>query len=105
MFLTLVSCNGNGNSISVPVVASWKQDIPNTDTFGGWEIYVSNSESGTYSLFKKLSFTEVSDMYSYMGFISATEGEVTVKWFKAVAYDKDGSKSEFSNKSRFMVRP
>ena len=105
VFLTLASCNGGGNSISVPVVATWSQNIPNTSTFGGWEIYVSNAESGAYSLFKKVAFTEISDVYLCTGSISATEGELTVKWFKAVAYNKDGVKSEFSNKSRFMVRP
>lgn len=84
---------------------TWTQEITNVSAFGGWEIYVSQSENGTYSLFQKVPFITEVQIYKYTKEITIPADQTTVLWFKALAFNKDGGKSGFSNKSKFVVSP
>jgi len=102
LVISLSSCE---TMVSVPVTASWKQVINDQSTFGGWEIYVASSENGTYSLLSKVPFTEIKDTYSSINKVSVKKNDTTIKWFKALAYSKDGLKSDYSNKVSLLIIP
>lgn len=91
-------------TVSVPITATWTQEIPDVSVFGGWEIYIANSEKGTYSLVVKVPFTEVSEVYSYTQVIQVPENTNSKRWFKMKAYDKDGKKSEWSNAFYLLIQ-
>lgn len=99
IFLLLIACK----TTTVNVTSSWTQNIPDASIFGGWEIYGAQSESGTYSLFQKIVFTEVKPVYTAVKEITVPVKKTTVLWFKILAYHKDGTKSEFSNKVKLVI--
>jgi len=102
ILLVQVACKEE--TVSVPVEATWTQEILDTSVFGGWEIYVANSENGTYSLLVKVPFTEVSDVYSYTKVIQVPENTNAKRWFKMKAYHKDGQKSPWSNVFSLVIQ-
>jgi len=102
ILLVQVACKEE--TVSVPVTATWTQEIPDTSVFSGWEIYVANSENGTYSLIVKVPFTEVSDLYSYTKVIQVPENTSARRWFKMKAVNKDGGKSEWSNAMLLIIK-
>lgn len=85
------------DTVLVPFTATWTQEIPNQEIFGGWEIYMATSEKGTYSLIVKIPFTNVKDIYSYSASVEIAENVNVKRWFKMRAYNKSGEKSEWSN--------
>lgn len=85
------------DTVIVPFTATWTQEIPNQEIFGGWEIYMSNSENGTYSLVVKIAFTSLNDIYSYSANVEVPTNTNAKRWFKMRAYNKSGEKSTWSN--------
>jgi len=95
LFLLLVSCKTE--TVLVPFTATWTQEIPDQTVFGGWEIFMANSEKGTYSLVVKIPFTNRKDWYSYSASVEVPTNTNAKRWFKIRAYNKNGDKSDWSN--------
>jgi hypothetical protein len=87
---------------TVTITATWTQEITDQSNFGGWEIYMATSENGTYSRIAKIPFVQVKDVYSYFQEVDLPADKPTIRWFKMLAYNKTGEKSEFSNKVKFI---
>lgn len=99
-----ISCKTD--TVAVPFTATWYQEIPDQVIFGGWEIYMANSEKGTYSLAVKIPFSAMSEsgMYSYTATVDIPENTNTKRWFKIRAYNKDGGKSGWSNVTYKLIQ-
>ena len=102
ILLAQVACKED--TVSVPIEATWTQEIPDVSVFGGWEIYMANSERGTYSLVVKVPFTEVSELYTYTKIIQVPENTNAKRWFKMKAYNKDGKLSPWSNPFYLLIQ-
>ena len=91
-------------TVSVPVTVTWTQEMSDVSVFGGWEIYMANSEKGTYSLAVKVPFTEVSEVYSYIKIIQISKNTNVKRWFKMKSYNKDGRMSPWSNVFSVLIQ-
>jgi hypothetical protein len=98
LLLSLGSC-ANAKTVT----ATWTQreiDV-SRENFGGWEIYISDSENGVYQLWTTVPFSGKMTSYSIQKNISVSKD--STRWFKALAYNKDGEKSPFSNTSAITL--
>ena len=76
---------------------TWQQTLPTPNDLGGWEIWVSDTPTGTYTLFATIPYVSAQTTYTSTQTVTVPDGSITTKWFKALAYDTSGNKSGFSN--------
>jgi hypothetical protein len=82
---------------SATATATWQQTLPSpVSVFGGWEVWVSDTQNGTYTLLATVPYVSTQTTYTTNQTITVSDGIATTKWFKMLAYNKSGKKSGFT---------
>jgi hypothetical protein len=82
---------------SATATATWQQTLPSPATvFGGWEIHMGDSATGTYTLLVNIPYVSTQTTYTTTQTITVPDGVATTKYFKILAWNKSGKKSAFS---------